>query len=291
MSDPFLLAFIIALVWALAASIFDIKTREIPDWLNFSLLTILLFVFACASLLQKDVKIFLFSLLGLAISYALSNLMYYGKIFGGGDAKLLIALGPLMFSSSPLHLFNVIVVNIPNVFILTFFINLLFIASIYGLVWAMAILITNRKNVKIDLKQKQFKFFLLLCVLLFFFNISFVGLSITFLYLALLSLVLPFLFMLVKIADDLMVKSISVKSAREGDLLVNNITVKIRKRGKLTKKVIKQTWEGLSDKDIKLLKKAGIKKIKIKYGMPFAPVFFLALIASLFGNLLVMLLV
>ena len=291
MISVFLLAFVIALIWVLVASLFDIKTREIPDWLNFSLLAILLFIFVCASLLQKDAKIFLFSLLGLAIFYALSNLMYYGKIFGGGDAKLLIALGPLMFSSSPLRLSNVVAANIPNLFILTFFINLLFIASIYGLVWAMAILITNRKKVKIDLKQKQFKFFLLLCILLFFFNISFVALSLTFLYLALLSLALPFLFILVKVADDLMIKNISIKNAREGDLLANDVVVSLRKRDKLTKRIIKQTWEGLSTNDIKLLKKAGVKKIKIKYGMPFAPVFFLALIASLFGNLLVMLLV
>jgi len=285
MINTFLIAFTVALIWVFVASIFDIKTREIPDWLNFSLLSILSFIFISSSLLNKDVTIFLFSLCGIVFCFILSNLLYYWKVFGGGDAKLLIALGPMMF---PKFLSHGVLAPSKNMFVTTFITNLLFVASVYGIIWTIALIIINRKKIKRMKKgplRKQFIYFLILGIVLSIFNISFIALSRMFLYLSILSLALPFLFLMVKIADDLMVKDVRLSSVMEGDILAKDIVVRKGQR----RIRIKQTLRGLSENDIALLKKSGIKSVRIKYGMPFAPVFFLALIVSLFGNILILL--
>jgi Flp pilus assembly protein protease CpaA len=83
----------VVLVWMFFAVWQDMKTREIYNWLNFSLLGIALAYKAFLSFNRNDSSVFLISIAGALVFYGLANLFYYGKAFAGGDAKLLIAVG------------------------------------------------------------------------------------------------------------------------------------------------------------------------------------------------------
>jgi prepilin signal peptidase PulO-like enzyme (type II secretory pathway) len=70
-----------------------------------------------------------------------------------------------------------------------------------------------------------------------------------------------------------MVRTVPVSKLTEGDWLYKNIRVK----GKL----IRSSWEGLSKKEINFIKK-NRKKVRVKYGIAFVPVFFIAFIVFLY---------
>ena len=63
--------FILALVWLIVASIQDIKKREIPNWLSFSLIVFALAFRALYSVINLDVRFFMYGLLGLGIFFLL----------------------------------------------------------------------------------------------------------------------------------------------------------------------------------------------------------------------------
>jgi 5-bromo-4-chloroindolyl phosphate hydrolysis protein len=79
---------------------------------------------------------------------------------------------------------------------------------------------------------------------------------------------LPVFYIYAKAIDEsCMVKKIRVNKLTEGDWLYQD--------KKIGKKIIKANWDGLTKKDIKLLKK-NFKEIKIKQGIPFTPVFLIS---------------
>ena len=80
------------LILLVTASIYDLRTREIPDWISLALLVtaVIAAVFGWA-----DIRWWMVAAgggLGLAIGYALFR---WAK-FGGGDAKLIAAIGALL---------------------------------------------------------------------------------------------------------------------------------------------------------------------------------------------------
>ena len=68
----------------------------------------------------------------------------------------------------------------------------------------------------------------------------------------------------------------------EGDWLAEDV--------RISKRTIKANFEGLSKKEISFLMKHK-KSVKVKYGLPFVPVFLIAFLAELFiGNLFMIIL-
>src|SRR3989344_3031111 len=96
--------FAVALIWTLAASIQDIKKREVANWLNFSLVAFALAYRAFYSVITNNYKFFLFGALGFILFLILANMLYYAKAFAGGDAKLLIAYGAILPFSGYLNI-------------------------------------------------------------------------------------------------------------------------------------------------------------------------------------------
>lgn len=89
MADILLTSVLLLLV---IASIIDLKTREIPDWIS---VLLVLAAIAAAATGTAGVEWWMVvsgAALGLAIGYVLFR---FAK-FGGGDAKLIIALGALL---------------------------------------------------------------------------------------------------------------------------------------------------------------------------------------------------
>lgn len=271
----------IAIIWLIAASITDIKKREVPDWLSFSLITLGLATRLIASLLFSNFSYFFYSLIGLGIFIAIGFSFYYAKVFGGGDAKLLIALGACFgsrpfFAKTPTSFY-------PEPFLLTFMVNLLFLGAIYGIFFSAILALKKKKEFCLAYKKidKNYKiFYFVFAFLIFVFAI------ITKLYnlisLSVILAFLPYIFSLVKASEKLMIKQKSWHELAEGDWLVKEIKIK--------NKIIKPTVHGLTKKDIQEIKKAN-KKVLVQDGIPFVPVFLVALLVSMFlGNLLLLIL-
>src|SRR3989338_201636 len=89
---PYTLA-LLALGWA---SYTDFKTREVPDWLNFSLVASGIGINLIFSLVFLDFSYIANSLLGFGLFFLLGMLMFYTGQWGGGDSKMLMGLGALL---------------------------------------------------------------------------------------------------------------------------------------------------------------------------------------------------
>lgn len=84
--------FFTALILLLLATWWDLRTREIPNWISVALMVVAV---SAALLGIANVKLWMVlsgGLLGLVIGFALFR---FAK-FGGGDAKLIAALGTLL---------------------------------------------------------------------------------------------------------------------------------------------------------------------------------------------------
>jgi hypothetical protein len=192
----------------------------------------------------------------------IGNVFYYIKLFAGGDAKLMMALGAI------LPLFSTFSANLKvySLFLFLFFLS----GAVYGLILTLAVSLKNFKVFKRDFvvklkKSKKIVFFavgfgFVLLILGFFESLLF--------SFGILLIIFPLFFFYAKAVDDVcMVRKMKVSDLREGDWLVKDL--------KVGKKVIRATWGGLSKQDISAIRKKH-KHIKIKQGIPFIPVFLIA---------------
>lgn len=268
----------LALVWIAFASVQDWRTREVANWLSFSLVIFAIgFRFFYCLFSESSFGFLYQGLIGLGIFFVIGNLFYYGRFFAGGDAKLMMALGAIL----PLSESFFINLKIFILFLFLFF----FIGAFYGLIWSFVLTARNFKRFKNEfaiLFNKNKKLFLAVLFLgLVLMGAGFV--EIFLFYFGVLIFLLPYLYIYAKAVDEsCMIKSVSVCDLREGDWLYKNLNV--------GRNVLKSKWEGLSKNEIKLIQKK-YKKIQIRYGIPFVPVFlisFLILILIYFSNLFVL---
>lgn len=256
---------ILALVWIIFATIQDLKKREVANWLNFSLIIFAMgfrFFYCLFSSNAEGFSFFYQGLIGLGIFFVVGNLFYYGKMFAGGDAKLMIALGAILPFSENLF------INL-KIFIL-FFLIFLFVGAFYGLVISVFLSLRNFKDWKKEFysqltkKKKLIYVFmfsgLILMVFGFIENLLFIfGIFI---------FILPYFYVYARSIDEVcMIRKVKTSQLMEGDWLYTDL--------KVGKKIIKKNWEGLSKKDIKEIKKK-YKNVKIRQGIPFIPVFLIS---------------
>ena len=262
----------IALLWTLIAVIQDFRKREVANWWNFSLIAFVLVFRAFVALNTRDVWYLYWGLIGLAVGFVLANLFYYARMFAGGDAKLLMALGTVIPLSnsflSNLHLFAR--------FILLFII----LGSLYGLVYSLVLIILNFGEFRKAFSNYYLQYRLLswiAIVVAFVFGIffSFIGFYMG-VVLSIVVLLLPFLLISAKaIEDSCLSKKIAVRDLTIGDWLSEDV--------KAGGRVIKPNWEGLDERELALIqKKLKNKKVAVKYGIPFTPSFLLGLLALVF---------
>jgi Flp pilus assembly protein protease CpaA len=261
---------VLAGIWIAAASYQDLKTTEVPNWLSFSLIGFALgfrFFYCLFSSSANGFSFFYQGLIGLGIFFVLGNLFYYGKIFAGGDAKLMIALG------SVLPLSESFFVNL-RIYVLFLFL-FLFFGAIYGLGWSFFYMTKNFKNFKKEfLKQIRLnKKLVLLFVFFGIFLLIFGIFSELFLIFGIFVILSPYFMLYAKsVENSSMIVKISTQKLREGDWLYKDVSI--------GNKTIKSKWEGVSQFEIKKLQK--IKYVWIKKGIPFVPVFLFAFIAIVY---------
>jgi len=256
---------VLGVIWTAIASIQDLRNREVANWLSFSLIIFALgFRFFWCLFNGNSFAFFYQGLIGFGIFLVLGNLFYYTRLFAGGDAKLMIALGAIL----P---FNEQFINNLTIFLVFFFI-FLFIGMVYGLIWSVYLSLRNFNNFKKELKR-QFLFrktLFYIITLLGLFFIVFGFFDVFLLPAGIFILVFPYVYIYAKAVDEAcMIKKINPNKLTEGDWLYKDIQF-----GKI---LIKANWEGLNEEEIKLLKK-GKKQVLIRQGIPFIPVFFLSFV-------------
>ena len=140
LSNQNLFLIILGFVWILGAVLQDLRRREVDNIWNFSLIFFALAYRAGFSIYNNDYWFLLNGIIGFVIFLILGNLFYYLRVFAGGDAKLMIALGPLL----PLSYNWIVNFKIFGLFILLFLIT----GSVYVLVWSIILMIKNWKKFK-----------------------------------------------------------------------------------------------------------------------------------------------
>ncbi len=262
------IAIITAAVLLFIASVEDLKTREVPDYVSYFLMGSGIFIRALWFLFEKDTAIIFWMPTALLVLGGFSYMLYKSGQWGGGDVKIMAGIA-LLLSSFPGE-------TIP--FFFNFLINSLIVGAIYGSIGIAFTVIKNRKKVQykwyeINLLPISF----ISSIVLIYYTPLFTAFFGIFILVSILSLIF-----FKRVEEVGMQKDVPVKHLTEGDWLVDDV--------KLNNKVfLKKRNIGLTLKDIeKLKKKKEIKKVKIKTGIPFVPVFLITLFVTLlFGNVLV----
>ncbi len=259
---------VLALVFILFAVFQDLRTREIANWISFSLIIFALgFRFFYSLFGTGEFSFFYQGLIGLGIFFILGNLFYYGKIFAGGDAKLMISLGTV------LPIYSNFLSNLQLFF--NFLLIFLFAGFAYILITSTILCIKNFKAFKKEFlvlfkKNKKISIiiFLISIILLL---LGFVNLMFLFFGIFFSSTYLLYLYSKA-IDESCMVREIHSIHLREGDWLYSDLN--------LGRSKIKASWDGLSIEEIRKIKKK-LKKVKIRQGIPFSPNFLISFIIFL----------
>ena len=252
---------VLAIVWLVGAILQDLHRREVDNIWNFSLIGFALAYRLAVSGFTGNYWFFFNGLIGFGIFLILGNLFYYSRLFAGGDAKLVIALGPIL----PLSYSWLVNMKIFGIFIGGFLVG----GSLYVFAWSLVLVFINFnpfiKEYKKQAKMYKHYFNLSLLFALIFGGLLYFMESDLFLS-SLVFLLFPVLFIFARAVEEVcMIKAVSVDKLTVGDWLYEDLYVGSRK--------IKKNWEGLSEKDLKLIRKKYHRKVMVKYGVPFTPSF------------------
>ena len=259
---------VLALIWILFSVAADFKHRIVPNWLNFSLIIFALGFRFFHSLFLNDFAFFYQGLIGLGIFFVIGNALYYGRMFAGGDAKLMIALGVILPFSTNL-------INNLETFSL-FFLLFLFSGAIYGFSYSLILSVRDFKKQKKELLrqfEKNKKFFLFSTAISIIF-IAAAFYEVILFYLGIVTFLSPFFYIYAKSVDETsLIKNVKTKELTEGDWLYQDL--------KIGSKKIKANWGGLTEAEIKLIRKK-FKEIKIRHGIPFTPSFLISFVLLIY---------
>ncbi len=283
---PLWMMHIIIIIGLIIGSIIDLKKREVPDLLNYFLITIGIMFGLVTSIVLWNPWPILSSIGGLIGGYLFGALMFYTGQWGGGDAKMLMGIGaiigmpiigPMSIAQGTLPLFATLILSI------------LFAGAVYCMGFMVYLLIKKQKEIKQYLKKpkQKIKFqkykIILASIITVILAISFIPrleiIQPTLLIIASMILLGGIAIITSKIIEKVcMIKSIPVNELTEGDWIVKDILVK-------GKKICGPKDLGITLEQIEELKKHHIKEIVVKEGIPFIPGFLLGyIVIVVFGN-------
>ncbi len=258
----------------------DLRTREVPDWISFGLIFISLGTAAIFSIHLEDYSYIVKSVSGLIICVGIAYLMYYTAQWGGGDSKLLMAMGALF----GIDIFNL--TRVPNLIILL--INIAIIGAIYGISWSLYAALRNWQSFKQSFKEKiysdrfkKIRKYNIIIVILFLVALFFVPFS----FKALLVAVILFLYVTLylwafirSVEESCMIVERKVEDLVPGDWIAEEVKID-------GEHVIGVEDLGISEKQIKKIKDSDLEKVVVREGVPFVPSFFIGYTLTLWiGN-------
>jgi Flp pilus assembly protein protease CpaA len=270
---------IVALFVLAVASYVDLKILEVPDWLNYAGIAAGLGIHLIFSLQQWNYWPFASSLIGFGIAFGLACLMFYTGQWGGGDAKLLMALGAIIGFQPEKFGFGS-----------SFLINLVFIGGAWGIFWSGQLAVKNWKEFWKAFRtlshQKPYSRMrisaMIATAILVVAALFILEYQLELIALALVTYLITYSIIFVKSVEmSCMHQWVSPDKLTEGDWLVKPV--------KVGKKTIAPPKLGLEKEQVAFLKKMyaqkKIDKILVRYGIPFAPAFLLAFLVTLrLGN-------
>lgn len=269
----------VALIGSSIAAAWDLRTTEIPDEIPYAMIFIALGFYGIQSVLAWNYWFIINSMIaGLAL-FSFGFVMYYFGQWGGGDAKLVAAIGFLLPTAIGLSGWGL---NLVFPFPVSYIFNVFFVGAGYMMVYALVLAVQNRKifsEFKRDMKASS-NIFLIASTALFvaligvnwFVNTKFhIPLSITSI---LINSIIPVfaavcVFTIWKFARAVenvgFKKKIPVSKLRIGDVLMSS-----------------KLWEGITEKELRKIKRSGKRHIWIKEGVRFGPAFPLALLFTIY---------
>lgn len=275
----FLLA--LALLGGILASYFDLRTREIPDSLTILLIVSGLGIRLLYSAYSGGWGLFIDGLFSVVFLGAFGYIMYLTKQWGGGDLLLIAGMGATI-GSLPLDVRQLVAARLaPWPFAITLLINVLVVGSIYGVLHIIWLAASNQKVRSGFLSEAGKTVWQPALLAVAAVGVSGVpALSVS---LAIMVLFWP-LYRLAKCAESaVFVKEVKFGALREEDWLTEDIKV----GGTV---IARASSPGLSGDEVMRIKKFVAEgklsgTTRIKEGIAFAPVFPLAIAASiLFGD-------
>ncbi|MFH1506323.1 MAG: A24 family peptidase [archaeon] len=272
--------FIIGLVGLIIGSYTDLRTKEVPDWLNFSLIAVGVGMGVFASIIYWNISFFLNHLIGLAIGVGIGYFMYYAGQWGGGDSKMIMGLSAIIG-------FNIFDMNLTMPYA-AFILNIIVVGAVYGIVISISLAIKHRKSFRQKFKEirtnkkimRWRKIVLVVCiigVIISFFSPWPLNVFIFGIFAIIFFMFYVWLIGMV-IEKACMIKKVPVKRLTEGDWVLKDVKV----NGKL---ICGPKDLGIKKEQIAKLKKLKVKEIWVKEGIAFVPSFLIAFILTfLIGN-------
>jgi Flp pilus assembly protein protease CpaA len=272
-----LVLFSTAIGFSIAASYFDIKTGEIPDKFTVGLVVVALALRAAFSLELSDFNYLLDGLIVGGIFFGFGAALFYTGGWGGGDAKLIAGIGASIGGFMGPSIVDSSFLYFPAFF--GFFVALSIVAIPYSLLYAIVLSLRSPKVFSLT-KQKLAASWLLLALAVAGSTTLFILIK-PWSVLMVFAIVSPPLFYLLilftrSVEEVAMQKEIALKDLREGDMLAEDLVINGKKLAS------KRDMDGVSKEALKKIKsaKGAPKKVRIKWGIRFAPAFPLALLVS-----------
>lgn len=288
--------FLVCFFGLLFGSMTDLKRREVPDILNAGLLMVGFGIATIASIVSWNVLSLASALLGFIFCFFISCIMFYTGQWGGGDAKLLIALGALIgLPFSPLQSLLILLMNnpfsiamhdIPFLFIFLFMV--IFLGGIFGFFWLVILIVRHWHQFvpsylsALEERYARRKRYILYALLLILFSVAVFVSDFSLQILSAVSALLLFFlyhsFLIIKVTEQIaFVKRVPVSDITEGDWVAEDVVVE----GKIivSKKDLGMSREQLHELQ-RLAKHGKISVVPVKYGIPFVPSFLLAFVVS-----------
>lgn len=277
-----LVPFAVALLGSSIAAAWDLRTTEIPDEIPYAMTAVALLFYGVQSFLAGSYWPIINSVMVGSALFGFGFVMYYFGQWGGGDAKLLAAIGFLLPTASAVPVASGTALGLIFPFPVSYLFNVFFVGAVYMLVYAAYLALRNRKIIsefKRDVKASAnmllgFAGALLLLSLgmnLLLYShfqiqpqispIFFNSLSIT---IGTLGIFLVWRF--ARVVENVgLKKRIPVSKLRVGDVLLSS-----------------KLWEGITEKELKKIKRSGKRYVRIKEGVRFGPAFPLALLFTIY---------
>lgn len=271
---PWSLQAFFVLVVLMVGSYTDLKKREVPDWVSHGLIYLGFGVNLILALIFKHIMFLVMSIAGFLLCFGLGYAMYQLGQWGGGDAKIIMGVGAMMgvwWSPDQLVL-------------VTFLINSLLVGAVYGIAWSIGVAIKHRK-VFVTAYKKFLRGKTIIRVRLLLYVVIIAGLLIGYLgipsyrthlffLLSLLFLLTHFWIFIKVVEQSCMIQNVPLGKVTVGDWIVEDVFVK-------GKRITGPRDLGITEKQLSQLKTFKVKRVKVKYGIPFVPSFLLAFVSAL----------
>ncbi|RLI91036.1 MAG: hypothetical protein DRO89_04735 [Candidatus Altiarchaeales archaeon] len=283
----------ITTLFLLLASYFDLRTGEIPEKLTRGLIVIVITTAMIYSLCRVNPSFLLSSVVVGTGFFIFGYVMFYLGEWGGGDVKLLAGIGcSLGFLNStnyfteafsPLYLEGIFP------YYIDYFINLAIVSSPYIIIYSFLLGLMKPQVFEeftgyLGKRNSILLVLLSLAPFLLALNLGMNRLALIYLSVPLLVLISLYLKAVEEIALQ---KTVDVGELKEGDILANDLIVDGRKIAS------KRKMEGLDRNQITEIKRLAsegkISNVRVRWGIRFAPILFLAFLLTLiFGDVLEM---